>query len=119
MNLLSFNNLGLSGKKHKKSPKPVFSSFSMDFKALSPEDEYHKTATTVDILRMSLACTEAFLKLGSSTDTQTAGVYVNMSVGTGEQFLVDPVTLLVTTQVFRTALGALRNTSSFVTCFSV
>lgn len=91
----------------------------MDFKTSSPEDEYRKTATTVDILRMSLACTEAFLKLGTSTDTQTPGVYVNMLVGTGEQLLVDPVTLLVTTRVFRAAPGALRNTSSFVTCFSV
>lgn len=72
---------------------------------LSPEDEYRNSDTTLYVLRMSLPCTEAFLKLGSRTDTRTAGVYFSISVETGEQLRVDPVTLLVTTWVFKATRG--------------
>lgn len=91
----------------------------MDFKT-SPEDEYYNTDTTAYILRMSLPCTEAFLKLGSSTDTHTAGVYFRISVETGEQLLVDPVTLLLTTGVFKANHGGFEeHFFIYVMCFSV
>lgn len=43
----------------------------MDFKTLSPDDEHHDAGRAVCVLRISFPCTEAFLKLGSSTDTWT------------------------------------------------
>jgi len=84
-------------KKH-----PVFSSFSsVDFQILSP-DEYRNAGTTAYILRIPLLCPEGFLKLGRSTDTRMAGVCFSISVDAG---LVAPVTLLVTTRVFKANHG--------------
>lgn len=77
MNTSSLNNWELSGKKNPKPTKqtPGFSSFSMDFKTISRRWD-HNADITVYILRLSLPHSGAFLKLGNSTGTQTAVVYV-------------------------------------------